>query len=177
MIIGSRPLQVGQQLWGLLGGSPGATRQCCHPVTDGQIDPLDESGIQPSREAQFLQGDCESSLYPQTHYVRDSHQLAPPVAFFQLAIDQARRYLPLAYMPPSLNHLKPVSKMGREGIEVQIEAITGEERQTARGQDLSQGVDDRMRCVLRAWAQMEHGQKLCARVDGQPEPQHLFGAA
>ena len=24
---------------------------------------------------------------------------------------------------------------------------------------------------------MEHGQKLGARVDGQPEPQHLFGAA
>ena len=25
--------------------------------------------------------------------------------------------------------------------------------------------------------EMEHGKKLGARVDGQPEPQHLFGAA
>ena len=24
---------------------------------------------------------------------------------------------------------------------------------------------------------MEHGKKLCTRIDGQPEPQHLFGAA
>ncbi len=31
--------------------------------------------------------------------------------------------------------------------------------------------------VLCAGTQMEHGKKLCARVDGQPEPQHVFGAA
>ena len=74
----------------------------------------------------------ESRLCPQAHHIRDSHQLAPPGAFFHLAIDQARRYLPLAYMPPSLNHLKPLAKMGCEGIKVQIEAITGEERQTER---------------------------------------------
>jgi hypothetical protein len=42
------------------------------------------------------------------------------------------------------------------------------------GQDLSQGVDDLMRCVLRAGAQLEHGQKLGARVDSQPPPEHLL---
>ena len=31
--------------------------------------------------------------------------------------------------------------------------------------------------VLRAGAQMEHWKKLCARVDSQPEPRHLFSAA
>ena len=31
--------------------------------------------------------------------------------------------------------------------------------------------------VLCAGTQMEHGKKLCARVDGQPEPQHVSGAA
>jgi hypothetical protein len=31
--------------------------------------------------------------------------------------------------------------------------------------------------VLCAGTQMEHGKKLCTRVDGQPEPQHVFGAA
>ena len=132
MILGSPPLQVGQQLWGGLRRGPGATRQRCHPMADGQIDPLDTSGVESTRETQSLQGDFESRLCPQAHHMRDSHQLAPPVAFFHLAIYQARRYLPLAYMPPSPNHLKPLAKMGCEGIEVQIEAITGEERQTER---------------------------------------------
>jgi hypothetical protein len=45
------------------------------------------------------------------------------------------------------------------------------------GQDVSQSVDDRIRYVLRAGAQMEHRKKLRAGVDGQPEPEHLLGAA
>ena len=33
-----------------------------------------------------------------------------------------------------------------------------------------------MRRVLRAGAEIQHGQKLRAGVDGQPEPEHLCGA-
>jgi hypothetical protein len=42
---------------------------------------------------------------------------------------------------------------------------------------VSQEVDDSMRGVSRARAQMEHGKKLRSGVDGQPEPEHLCGAA
>jgi hypothetical protein len=45
------------------------------------------------------------------------------------------------------------------------------------GQDLSQGVDDRMRSVLRAGAQMEHGKNLREGINGQPEPEHLLVVA
>jgi len=137
MIIGSPPFQVCQQLWGGLRRGPGATRQRCHPMADGQIHSLDKSGVESTRETQSLQGDFESCLCPKAHLVRDPHQLTPTVAFFHLAIDQVRRYLPLKRFPPSTSHFLPLAKMGCEGIEVQIEAITGEERQTARGQDLS----------------------------------------
>ena len=58
-----------------------------------------------------------------------------------------------------------------------IEAVTGEERNAPRGQDLSQGMNDHVRRVLRAGAQIQHGQQLGARIDGQPQPQHLCGAA
>jgi hypothetical protein len=34
-----------------------------------------------------------------------------------------------------------------------------------------------MRRVLRARAEIKYGQKLRAGVDGQPEPEHLSGAA
>ncbi len=34
-----------------------------------------------------------------------------------------------------------------------------------------------MRHLLRAGTEMEHGNKLCAGINCQPEPQHLFVAA
>ncbi len=116
----SPPFQVGQQLWGGLRRGPGATRQRRYSMTDGQIDPLDKSGVQPSREAHPLQGEREICLCPETHHVRDPQQLAPAVAFLHLAVDQARLYLPLAHFPPSTIQREPLSKMGRESIKVQV---------------------------------------------------------
>jgi hypothetical protein len=59
-------------------------------------------------------------------------------AFFHLAIHQLCCHLPLRHVPSSTNHLEPLSEMSREGIEVEIEAITGEEGDATRSQELSQ---------------------------------------
>ena len=67
--------------------------------------------------------------------------------------------------------------MGGEGIEVEVEPITGEQRDAAWGQHLSQGVYYRMGHVLGAGTQLEHWQYLRARIDDQPEPLHLCMAA
>jgi len=40
-----------------------------------------------------------------------------------------------------------------------------------------QGVNDRMRRVLRAGADMQDRKNLGARIDGHPQPEHLCGAA
>ena len=109
--------------------------------------------------------------------MRHAHQLTPPVAFFHLAVDQARRHLPLTHSAPWATHLEPLTEVSREGIEVEVEPVTGKERKTARGQALSQSVDDRMCHVLRAGTQLEDGKKLGAGIDGKPEPERLFGAA
>ncbi|SRR5258708_7776733 len=131
MIVSSPPLEMGQELWGLLGRGPSAACQSCHPMADGQIHSLNKSGVQPSREAQSLQSDLESRLCPKAHHMRDLDQLTLSVTFLYLAVDQARRYL------PSTPHFSPPSKMSCQSIEVHIEAITGEERQVVRSQDLS----------------------------------------
>jgi hypothetical protein len=109
--------------------------------------------------------------------VYDTRQLAPPVAFFHLAVDQSRSHLPLKGFAPTTPHLSPVSKMGCESIKVQIEAITGKEWETAKGQAQPQSVDEPMRHVLRAGTQLEDGQNLGAGIDGQPEPEYVCGAA
>jgi hypothetical protein len=46
--------------------------------------------------------------------------------------------LPLAHFPPTANHLKPLTKVGRKSIKVEIESVTRKEREAARGQELSQ---------------------------------------
>jgi hypothetical protein len=89
-------------------------------MSDGQIHPLNKSRVESSRETQFLQGRRERSVCSKTHHRRDAHQLATPGAFLHLTVDQIRRHLPPEYFPPSATYLKPLSKMGREGIEVQI---------------------------------------------------------
>ena len=121
-----------------------------NPMTDRQWSPFNTSGVQSPSEAHPRPRDLESGTCSKAHDVCHPHQLAPPIAFFHLAIDQARRHLPPEDFPTSTSHISPLPKMSREGIKVEIQAITREERETARGQDVSQGVDDGMRSVLRA---------------------------
>jgi hypothetical protein len=132
VIRGSPPLQIGQQLWGLLSRRPAAARERGYPMADGQIHPLNQSRVQPPREAQSLEGDAEICLCAEPHQVRDVHQLAPPLAFFHLAGDQARRHLPLVHGVPWATHLEPLTEVSREGREGEVEPVTGKERQTER---------------------------------------------
>ena len=166
MIMRAPPLQMGEQLWRLLRRRPRATSQRGYSMADGQIHPLDESGVESSRETQSLQGGFEICLCPQAHHRRDTRQFAPSVAFLHLTVDQPRCYLPLAHVATSANHLEPLSKVSRERIKVAIEAITGEERDAARCQGLSQEVNNQVCHMLRAGTQLEHRKKLRAGVDG-----------
>ena len=67
--------------------------------------------------------------------------------------------------------------MGRKGIEVQVEPVTGKERDATRSQALSQSVDELMSHVLCAGSELKHGQNLGARINGQPQPEHLGTSA
>jgi hypothetical protein len=121
--------------------------------------------------------DLESRASPKAHHVSNPHQLTPPIAFLHLTIEQLCRHLPLVYFPASTNHFKPLSKMSRQSIEVHIQAVTGEERKATRSQELSQGVNNHMRHVLRARTQVEDRNGLRQGIGCQPQPQHLRGAA
>ena len=67
--------------------------------------------------------------------------------------------------------LEPLSMRGH------VQPITGEEWEAARNQELSQGVDDYVYRILCAGAEMEHGKNLREGIYGQPEPEHVCGAA
>jgi hypothetical protein len=82
-------------------------------------------------------------MCPQTHYLRDARQLASPVTFLHLTIDQLCCYLPAAGFPASATNLEPLSKMSGQRIEVQIEPVTGEERNAERRRGFVGGNESR----------------------------------
>ena len=81
-------------------------------------------------------------------------------AFFHLAVDQARRHLPSAYMPPAATHLEPMAEVSRQRIEVEVKPVTGKEREAVRGQALSESVDEPMCHVLGAGPSSSTGRIL-----------------
>jgi hypothetical protein len=78
----------------------------------------------------------ESGLCSQAHDMGDAYQLAPSIAFFHLAVDEAWLHLPLAHVAPSTAQGEPLAKVGRESIKGESEPITRKEREAARGQAL-----------------------------------------
>ena len=177
MIVRAPPLQMGQEVWGLLRSGPGPSCERCHPMTDGQIHPRNESGVESSGKTQSRPRAIEIRLCPEPHHRRDVHQPAPLVMFLHLPVDQIHCYLPSKGFASTTPHSSPVSKMGGERIEVHIEAITRENWEAARRQDLSQGVNDTMRRALRARTKLKDRKNLGERINGQPEPQDLLGVA
>ena len=63
--------------------------------------------------------------------------------------------------------------MGRQGIEVEVEAIAGEDREAVGCQVLPQGMDHVMGSILSARTEVEHRDQLAERVNDDPEPQHV----
>ncbi len=133
-------------------------------MADGQISSMKAVFNRPEKPHP-CKATWRASWGSEMHHVCDPHQpgavgsfSSPDQKISPAATCHRRTFRPL------LTHLEPLSKMSRERREVQIEAITGEERQTIMGQKPSQGVDEHMRRVLRAGAEIKHGQNLCAGV-------------
>ena len=67
--------------------------------------------------------------------------------------------------------------MSGERIEIEIEPVTGKEREATRSQALSEGVDEKMSHGLCSRTKLKHQKNLGERINGQPQPQHLLVAA
>jgi len=90
------------------------------------------------------------------------------VTFDDLAIEQAGIDAPGA--AAFIGGLHPGSEMGRERIEVERQAITGEDGQTIWGQTLGDLMDQLMSEILSARAKGKGRDKLRTGIAGDPEP-------
>ena len=91
---------------------------------DGQIDPLNESGLNELCKAIQLQEKIEVFAFAPEH----AHDSKPRFSTFalldKLTVQQVIRYLPM--IGSSVLWAKPMTEMRRNGVEVAAESVGGE---------------------------------------------------
>jgi hypothetical protein len=136
---------------------------------------LDKGRIQLAAQAQSAEGRLEPFACPAPHQIRDPHQTPTPIPFLDLPIDQPGRHLPPPHLSSAACH--PLPKMRRQSVEVEVQAVTREDRAAASSQPSMQLVDHSMRDILRPCAKLQHRDDLRERIDHHPEPERMHAAA
>jgi len=183
MIIRPPPLQIGKQFARELCRGPRATPSARPPdtatggVTQSKVDAFDESRVECAGETERFEAVGEMGQVAQAHAAFDPSfhsgqapsESAAAIGFLDLAVQQVERHLPTEF---ARSHIRdPLTEMGGDRIEVEVEAVTGEDRQTARSQDERDGVKQSIGHVLGAWTELECRDQLGGRVKGDPHPQ------
>jgi hypothetical protein len=105
-------------------------------LAEGQVNPLDEGGVEPAGETESFQVGFQFLELSPLHAILDTDDTPLAIGFLDLAVEQSGSYDPLAGASARL--LTPGAEMGGEGVEVEVEAITGEHGQAAGGEGQSQ---------------------------------------
>ena len=131
--VGAPPLEMGEQFARQLGRGPRATGQSRQSMTQGQIDSLHESGVERAGEPERLEPVGQAGEIAQAHATLDPSGSAAAIGLLDLAVQQVERHLPTEFAGSYIG--EPLTEMGRDGVEVEVEAIAGEDGQTALSQD------------------------------------------
>jgi hypothetical protein len=147
--------------------APNAACQQSHALSESQVQPLNEGGVESTGQAGGLQALAECFALAPEHDVLDFDQAAAPLELFDLAVDEVGGDLPdgLAGVVGS----EPVAEVGGQGVEIEAEAIGGEDREgEIRLQAVMEFVDDGISQVESARAEAEDGDDFGGGVEGGP---------
>ena len=109
---------------GILSQGPGLAHEGSDASADGEIDALDEGGLNESGETMFFKKLIEILTFAPSHTHRGKFGSAAFVLLDQLAMQQVFRNLPM--IGTSALGAEPTSKVGGYGVEVATQAIGGE---------------------------------------------------
>jgi len=146
-------------------------------MTQGKVDPLHKSGVERAGEPECLEAlgevrevaPAHAAFDPSFHSGQALSESAAATGFLDLAIEQVEGDLPAEFARSHIGD--PLTEMSGEGIEVEVEAIAGEDGETAWSQDERQRMDDGMRHSSSAWADQQRGDEPSDGVEGDPHPE------
>src|SRR5512136_1717877 len=133
MVIGAPPFQMGEQFACELSGGPAATGQSRQRMSQGEIDPLDESSVEGAREPERLEPVGQAGQVAQPHAPLDASELAAAIGLLDLTVQQVERDLPKGFACDDIGD--PLTEVGGDGIEVEVKAVAGKDGQTAGSQN------------------------------------------
>jgi hypothetical protein len=108
------------------------------------------------------------SQIAQTHATLDASETTA-IGFLDLIIPQDEGDLPTGFTGCHIGD--PLTEMGGEGIEIEVEAVTGEDGHTAWSQNEGDRMEQGIGHELSAWAELESGEEFGGRVTGDPHLQ------
>ena len=104
----------------------------------------------------------------QAHEASDEIEPAAAIRLFDLPIQQVAGDLPASLAGSWVN--EPLTEMCGQGVEVEVEAVAGKDRQAAWSQDLRQGMNEGICQVLGARAELKRGDEFGGGVKSHPHP-------
>ena len=129
MVVGPPPFEMGDEFASELSGGPGAASESGEGVTEGQIETLDEGGVEGARESQGLEAQGELGQVAPTHETFDEVELATAIGFLDLSIEQVAGDEPTGLARCGVG--EPLAEMGSQGVKVEIETVAGKDGKTA----------------------------------------------
>jgi hypothetical protein len=161
-------------------------------VTQGKINAFDESGVERAGEPERLEtvgevrevAQTHPALAPSFHSGQALSESAAAIGFLDLAVQQVERHLPTEFARRPIRD--PLTEMGGDtctarrrkcGIEVEVEAVTGEDRQTAWSQNEYDGVEQGIGHWPGVWPDLEGRDDFSGGIKGDPQVVGLVAQA
>ncbi len=138
-------------------------------MTQGEIESLDEGGVERTRLSGRLESLREMSQVAQAHETFDMVESTTAISFFDLPIEDVACDLPTHLAGDGVG--EPLTEVGGQGVKVKVEAVEGKGGETSRCEGVCQGMDDRMCHRLSARADLKRGDELGDGVTGGPHPE------
>lgn len=132
------------------------------------IDPLDEDGLDQAGEVAGFEFVGQGFALPPQHSSDGVGQLAAAFSFDQLAIQKL--FIDLPVIGSGSGRAKPTTEVGGDGVEVRPQAIREKQGYPAWFQGEFEVVEQGIGILLSASSQIERGDQLAERIDGQPQP-------
>jgi len=153
--------------------SPGSAGEFGNTLTNGEIDPLYEGGIDAAAQAKGFQASGIFCGQSPNHPLFHLDQAKAPLLFDDLGIGKVCQESPEGFAIGF--RCQPLAEVGGECVEIVFQAVRAKNGNAAGFQPAFQLMYDRISHLLGPRANMENWNELVFGFAGDPDPQILLG--
>jgi hypothetical protein len=162
------------ELGDIMSGTPGAASELGNALADGEVSALNERRIDSARQASGFEAGLVFVRGTPNVALLDLDGVMSALMLDDLRIDEIAKRQPDTFL--EIDKFDPLTKVGREGVEVVPEAIRTEDGDAAGFEAGFEFMNDGIGHILIARAEQEDGHDFGFGVKDGPDPDIVFGA-